>query len=308
MTKIKVSPYLFAIVILVGKIQILMTHIPFISGGFSFFSEVLGTILSTAICMIFLAFFFGESSRFYDNKLVSAIVFLTSLCGAVSEISSFASFSSDRFSDKIPEIIIVTVLLLMCLYASYLGIEGITRSGGIIIFMFLIMFIVMISDNFTNMNIMNLKGSPNLSDIKISMTDDLFSSFEIIPLIYLKKYVSGNYRKCAVISLVLRAFLTILVTFAVLIVLGDYSYISDYPFLDMGSMGEIKFLQRTDSLYVILWVVVTVISTSLQIFSMSDSLKNIFTKCKFTKTISVILIFSGLFFKELTIIYPVLFQ
>lgn len=307
MTKIKVSPYLFAFAVILGRLHVLMTHIPFISGGFSFLSECMGTIFSTLICMIFLVIASKNDTIYYDKKAVSCVIFITALFGAALEISEFISFSHDRFSDKVPVSIIKFLLISVCLYAVYLGIEGITRSSVIIIFLFLIMLIVMICENFSDINMINLKGNLNFSDSFSSMADDLFSSSEIISLIYLKKYVSGGYKKSVVISLASRLIITIFVTFSVLLVLGDYSYISDYPFLDLGSMGEIKFLQRTDSLYVILWVAVTVLSVSLQIFLMSDSLKNIFPSFKYSAVLSFILIFALSYSDKIISIYKVLF-
>ena len=94
-------------------------------------------------------------------------------------------------------------------------------------------------------------------------------------LCYLNKFTSSDYGKNAFRAIAGKFAVTVAVTSAVLLALGDYAYISSYPFLDLGSAAGVRFLQRIDAVYMMLWTITAVISLSAQIYLAGDCVSSV---------------------------------
>ncbi len=305
MTKIRISCAQLAAVIVICRIHTLMTHIPLIGTGFSAASELIGVTLSAALCCLIVlpsVSFYKKhenmgiitciSERNHALGLFFGITAVAALLLAGSHtVSDFTAFSSERFVGGFGELLTAFLLILTCLYAAYCGIEGIARSTAVIFLLFFIMLILMFSGSADKFSAENLRADISGNNILSSFIDDFIESSEIITLIFCGKYAGEKYRMSAYLSLFFRLFATAFITLAVILVLGDYAFICKYPFLDVGSAAGIRFFQRIDALYMIIWVVTAVISIALKIFTAGEILKELFPSLRAKNTVSAAALF-----------------
>ncbi len=305
MTKIRISCAQLAAVIVICRIHTLMTHIPLIGNGFSAASELIGVTLSAVLCCLIvlpsvnfykkhenmgIITYISEKNRALGLLFGTFAVAALLLAGA-ENVGDFTAFSSERFVGGFGELLIAFLLILTCLYAAYCGIEGIARSTAVIFLLFFIMLILMFSGSADTFSAENLHADISGKDILSSFFDDFIESSEIITLIFCGKYVNEKYRTSAYLSLFFRLLATAFITLAVILVLGDYAFISKYPFLDVGSAAGIRFFQRIDALYMIIWVITAVVSVALKIFTAGELLKELFPSLRAKNTLSAAALF-----------------
>jgi hypothetical protein len=65
-------------------------------------------------------------------------------------------------------------------------------------------------------------------------------------------------------------------------VLGDFSALTDYPFLAVGAYAGVNFLQRSDAIYLVVWTMTAVLKNALFLSICAGLLEEVFPKlpCK----------------------------
>lgn len=280
-----------AAVIIICRIFTLMTYIPLIENGHSLKVQLSAAAVSSLIQAVMLIpsvmlFRDGndteknsgicervlEKSRFWGYIVISVYYVYFILAAAYSALN-FTEFIGSRFIGDIPEQITLLLLILVCLYCTRCGIEGIGRAAPVVIAGFIIMLIVMLCGGLERIDTENIAGGFDTDSFLRALYNDLSRSFELTILCFGGKYISQGFRKSAYYSLAARLLCTVITVLGAVLVLGDYVYMCSYPFLNIGSTAGVRFLQRIDSVYMIIWVLASVTALSAALYTASDVLK-----------------------------------
>lgn len=297
----KVGFVQLAVIVVICRIFTLMTHIPLIRDGFSFSEQLLAIAVSSAAAALLIipfVIFYGRydggvidrayaGSRLWGT-IAAAVYLLYLILACVTDVSEFSSFIGTRFDFGADERIIALILMIVCMYCAYCGAEGICRSGGAVMVIFLVMAAFMVCGSCEKISAEHIRCEVNAGNVTAAVLDDLAGGTELIVLCLMGKFTRDRYRCGAYLSLAGRLIIAAGITLSAILVLGDYAYICGYPFLDTGSAAGIRFLQRIDAVYMIVWSLAAVLTISLKIFLAADILRTILPK-----RLPMVLIFSA---------------
>ncbi len=283
----KISCYQAAAIIIVCRIFLLMTHIPLINDGYTAAEQLLALAVSTIIAAVLLipsTIFYsksgGESVIDSINSKSRTAGFICAVIAAVyliiacaSDIWEFSDFINIRFTIDIPESVIALIISAVCLYCAFCGAEGIARSAGAVLVLFLIMVFFMLQGSADKADLENIRTGLTAKNTLSAAVNDLAHGTELGVLCLMGKFIRKDYRRGAYSAIAARLILSAGVTFSALLILGDYAYICSYPFLDIGSAAGISFLQRIDSVYMIIWTITAALTISLKIFIGTDVIR-----------------------------------
>lgn len=275
-----ISAFQLAAVIIICRVFTLMTHIPLINEGFTLpeqLAAIAASSLAGALLLIPSAVLYGKYGRAGTAEAVmqgcrpagiisSAVCALYLLFSCILDLSAFSDFMNARFPAGVPVKITALVMTAACIYCAYCGIEGIARGSGTVIFLFVIMVIFMIGGSADKISFENIRQGFGIKNTAQAFFEDLSGGTELALLCLMGKYTAGNFRKGGYFALAGRLVCAAGITLSAVLILGDYAYMCSYPFLDMGSAAGINFLQRIDSVYMMIWVLTAVLTISLKIY------------------------------------------
>lgn len=209
------------------------------------------------------------------TNLLFAIFFI--IFGAQLMISLFGAAGSVSI---LPDnhLIGVGVLIAAAIYCASLGLRANARATVPVIIILVIACGILILGSRRHINIDNLYSSQG-NGIYCSAVEDFWSSGELVILLYLSRYcknashgILGSFASITV----MRGGICILGT----AVLGKLASITNYPFFLLGAYSQPFSVQRTDWLYLVLYVFVAVMSIAIQIMLAAHILREIFPKIK----------------------------
>lgn len=276
-----ISAFQLAAVIIICRVFTLMTHIPLINEGFTLpeqLTAIAASSLAGAVLLIPSALLYAKYGREGTAEAVmqrckpmgiicAAVCALYLLFSCILDLSAFSDFISVRFPAGVPVKITALVMTAACIYCAYCGIEGIARGSGAVIALFVIMVIFMIGGSADKISFENIRQGFGIENTAQAFFEDLSGGTELALLCLMGKYTAGNYREGGYFALAGRLICAAGITFSAVLILGDYAYMCGYPFLDMGSAAGINFLQRIDSVYMMIWVITAVLTVSVKIYT-----------------------------------------
>lgn len=295
------------LLLFMSRVFTLMTFVPLIAEGRSLAVRLFAAAISTAIqAMILIPTVLlsrGVTEAAMEKNrawgiFVSLLYFVFFLFYTVNSLLHFQNFLNARFFPSAESSLWIGALLIVCVYCGCLGIEALGRSASLLFWLFAISLIIMGISSAGDFDAANLSLSMNYSDDLFSaVMDDLARNGEICAAVFLAKHVEKKLR-CGIYGL-LAAKLAAVTVVSVLIaaVLGDFASLTDHPFLTVGTFGGTGFIQRGDSLYLVVWTVTAVINIALFLHISGGLIEEIFPKAKFRTLISAVLAFGvSLFF------------
>lgn len=285
------------------RVFTLMTFVPIYAAGGSLSLQMTAAAVSSviqAVILIPVVTLKKSASRaaFEKNKaagMIAAVLYLLFfLFYAAGSLMSFRNFLHARFFPTSGSILWIAVLLIVCVYCGCLGIEALGRSGALLFWLFLAAFVIMCVSSAGDIDTSNISLDVNISGGLFSaVMSDLARNGEICAAAFLAGHVREKLR-CGVYGLVAsKLVLAELAALLIAAVLGDFAVLSDYPFLSVGTFGGTRFIQRGDSLYLIVWTVTAVINIALFLRVSGEIIGEIFPKFKFGTAVSALLVFAA---------------
>ena len=293
----KISYGQLCVLLFVSRIFNSLTYVPMVSHDYSMTAAMIGIAITTAIICILVIPVLYLNKKFPDRSVpevaydkskvfgvaVSAIYTIYFLSAASGVLIQFSYFMNNCFPPMAGRIFVIFALAIAALYACVTGIEAIGRAGSIV-FVFLILCFGFFS--FASINDMELLNFyPILSNTKnqifnatmsqLSMNTDIVSIALILP------FVKSNAVKGTYTFLGLK-FLTIeLLFFLVTAILGDFSRLVEFPIFTLGSSLKLGILQRLDAIYMVVWSLVSIITTSFYMFATIKAIRATIPKAKY---------------------------
>lgn len=246
-------------------------------------NQMLGVFISLIfqVAMVILIFMFSDklsilqkiqSSRILSYIYVAYFVFYggVSLC----RINSI-----DNVIPKTLTGIVCGILFgATCVYCSRLGLKALFRSSIAIMFLVTISFIVLIYGVISHMDISNIHNYNDEYNIFYYAISDFSKN---VDLIFLSLLVDISYTKKEAFKYLGFKLLCIQVLSLIgLSVLAGTGIISKYSFIDLASYSQPFGIQRADSIYILITIIVSVLNISLSLNLCSQLLKDTLGKHK----------------------------
>ncbi len=281
------------------RVFTLMTFVPFVQGDISV--QMIGTAISSAIQAIILipVVLLKNSAtdvllkKYRPLGITAAILYLLFfLLYTVNGLLHFQNFLSARFFPTADSSIWIGIILVICVYCGCLGIEALGRSAVVVFWLFVAAVAAMIFSSVQGFDTTNLYLSPvTPKNLVSAILDDLSRNGEIVALAFLAKHVREKHRCGTYGLLAAKLFLVEGAMLLICAVLGDFANLTNYPFLSLGTFGGARFLQRSDSLYLIVWTITAVLNISLFLHLSSGLMEEVFPKMKFRTSVAAVLVF-----------------
>ncbi|MEG0614872.1 MAG: GerAB/ArcD/ProY family transporter [Oscillospiraceae bacterium] len=311
----KISNSQFCVLLILVRIFTLIAYFPQ-SGGISQGSHMLGILLSSvAQCVMILPIlalnktFSGKNlaeiakiENLVFGKTIALIYVVFFVFSAAKTVADFQKFSAETFPSNGNWLSGAVILVGVAVYAAFLGIEGIARSGWIELALFATMtvFIGIFLIVGGKADMLNFQPSYRISDGKIftAAVEDFAKSSELVLVCVLAPFLKNSVRKGFFGYLASKIIILEVISMLIITVLGDFSQISRYPFFSLG--GKLGTVGRTDAIFIVVWSIAAIIRLALFVFSSGIFLEAVFPKMKYKNIISGGLILVATAFVALT--------
>lgn len=172
----------------------------------------------------------------------------------------------------------VGVLITAAIYCASLGLKANARAAIPVAFMLLLAFAVLLLGSRKHIELGNLYSAQG-EGVYCSAIRDFWSSGELVMLLYLSKYCQSASQATAgafAAETAMRIGISTLGT----LVLGRLAALTDYPFFLLGAYAQPFSMQRTDWVFLALYVFVAVMSIAIQIMLSAHILREVFPKLR----------------------------
>ncbi len=295
----------FLLLLFMCRVFTLMTFVPFARDGEGLSLRLTAAAVSTAVqaALLIPVVLLGRSatSVILDKNnicgtVAAALYLLFFLFYTANSLMHFQRFLSARFFPYADSLLWIAVILAVCVYCACLGTEALGRSAVLLFWIFIIALAAMVFSSAGDADSANLYFEPlEARGLFSAVLDDLSRNGEICAAAFLAGRVRDKLR-CGVYGF-LTAKLVLAETVMLLIaaVLGDFAVLSDYPFLALGTFGGERFIQRSDSLYLIVWTITAALNAALFLHIAAELFGEVFPKMRFRTAVSALLVFGILF-------------
>lgn len=181
------------------------------------------------------------------------------------------------------------ILAAVCIYTASMGIKSFNRYATIMLGLIIFSLFVMILGAYPKAELSNFAPNADFKEITESVIREFCSSGELVMMFVLLEFVPEPRSKSITAFFTGKFILTELIAVIEITVLGRIMELSDYPFFSAGAYSQPFSIQRADSLYMILFTMLCVMTVTLQIVLCSMLIKEIFPDLKYNTLLSTVL-------------------
>jgi len=257
-----------------------MTFVPLVANGYTPTTQVLATIISAAVQAVLIIPLAVLGSKYAGQSVIDMIsekskalgiitaflYFAFFFCFTVNAVLHFQSFISSRFFPNANEYISVGFFLLICAYCAHLGISGLARSAVLLFLIFAVTLAAILITSVPSYDALNFYYDRSYQEnLFNAVLDDMARNGEITALVLLSKHIKEHFSRASYGLIAAKPVLSLTAAFLIIGVLGEFAAVTDYPFLAVSSHAGIRFIGRSDSIFMVLWTITSVIAVSLMI-------------------------------------------
>lgn len=181
------------------------------------------------------------------------------------------------------------ILAAVCLYCASMKLSTLNRSSLIVAGIFLFSLLILILGAYSKADPKNYVPNASFNSIMDAAISSFCSSGELAALFILLDFSSENNRKGVTAFFISSLLLTELIYIIEITVLGNISSMTDFPFFTAGAFSQPFSIQRADSLYMITFTLLCVLTVTLRLALTSILLKEVIPDLKYNTLLSVIL-------------------
>lgn len=228
----------------------------------------------------------GRTLKIFSGLLISLYLIIA----AIITLSEFNENVRNILFDEAPSIYISLLFMITVLIGSLIGLKGIFRASTILAPFMIIGFIGMFFALIPSIDLTNftpLFGN-GISDLFIGGAYKI-SGYESLALLFLIAPNIKNFNKTARNSFFMIAFFLLSAFFLIFGVMSYPSLADNYlPFFELTKLISYgRFIQRVESIFVLLWLIATFIYLTIDISFSVLILKKIFNIKKSKKIIII---------------------
>ncbi|MGN0621877.1 MAG: GerAB/ArcD/ProY family transporter [Porcipelethomonas sp.] len=181
------------------------------------------------------------------------------------------------------------ILAAVSIYCASLGIKSVSRSSTVMLGFIVLSVGIMLLGAYPKADPANFVPAVSVTGMLKKGIGDFCSSGELVMLFILLDIADKNREKGAFRFFLWKLVLTEIIFAVEITVLGRIMGTTDFPFFTAGAFSQPFSIQRADSLYMIVFTMLCVMTVTLQILLSSSILKEIFPELKYTTLISAVL-------------------
>ena len=181
------------------------------------------------------------------------------------------------------------ILAAVCVYTASLGIRAVSRVSGFMLGLIAFALFIMILGAYPKADLANFAPNAQFSGIIKSAVRDFCRSGELVMMFILLEFVPEGKQKAVKSFFTGKFILTEAVAVIEITVLGKIMKISDFPFFSAGAFSQPMSIQRADSLYMILFTMLCVMTVTIQIVLSTIIIQEILPNLKYKSLISAVL-------------------
>lgn len=220
------------------------------------------------------------------GKLLYAIFFI--VWGALS-FNRLWDVSKSVYFPVNSSLACAVILAAVCLYCASMKLSAVSRSSLIITGIFFFSLIVMIAGAYSKAELANYVPDTDISKVTSSAVRNYCSSGELVMLFILLSFTSDRRSRGVSAFFIGALFITELIYIIEITVLGNIINLTDFPFFTAGAFSQPFSIQRSDSLYMITFTLLCVMTVTLQLVLSSILVREIVPELKYNTLLSVIL-------------------
>ncbi|MBC3515718.1 GerAB/ArcD/ProY family transporter [Neobittarella massiliensis] len=268
--------------------------------GSSIVGLVLGNLAALGIGMLYFAIRgrLGHNLGEFlleQNRVVGivfswlAAVFLG--LAAVHSVCGFTSFIHRQIYTQTNYLVFLLPFLGVALFGLLVGIESLARTGTLIFALTAVSLAIVLLGTLPNIDPPSLYSysSVNLGDTATAFWGALRGNIDLLVALLLmqhqEKKSSRVFKKYFFLSTGTAVGLSLLVHLA----LGPYAATRNYPFYALAVFSDLSVLQRLDSFYLVVWVMVSFVRVVLLLTAMASVLQTAVPQRAYKKTAIVFL-------------------
>lgn len=290
----KISAAQVVILLSLSRVFNILSFMPALSVPISGSSAIIGLVLSfiqQAIMIIpalllykqndgksLLDICFEKSKLF--GKIVCAIFFIVLFFVTAGGVTGFNFFMTNAVYPNSSVFFMAVSICIVCFFCFRSGLEGLARASCILFVVFLAGFIFICAVSVDSVNFLNFHNMlDNEKRLIIHyMLDTTAKSSEPLVLILLFPYIKGSKAKVSYWFLGITFIISLLASFFITGVLGDFSLTQAFPYFTLTSVIKLDIFQRLDSFHMVTWVFASFVHITLFSGIMSNILKRLLPK------------------------------
>lgn len=181
------------------------------------------------------------------------------------------------------------ILAAVCIYAASSGIKTVSRASGFILVLTAVSIVIMIIGAYPKADLSNFIPDASFGRIIKSAIKDFCRSGELVMMFLLFEFVPKGKKKAITSFFIAKLILTELIAAIEITVLGKIINISSFPFFTAGAFSQPMSIQRADSIYMILFTVLCVLTITVQIILSTLLISELLPDLKYKSLISALL-------------------
>lgn len=181
------------------------------------------------------------------------------------------------------------ILAAVCVYAASLGLKSVSRYSTVMFGFIIFVLFIMAIGAYPKGNLANFAPDAQLSGIIKNALRDFCSSGELVMMFWLMEFIPSSKTGSIMKFFAGKLVLTELIAIIEITVLGKIMNISDFPFFSAGAFSQPFSIQRADSLYMVVFTMLCVMTVTLQIILSSWLIKEILPDLKYSFLLSAVL-------------------
>ncbi len=250
-----------------------------------FFSAVLSAIVVFLIFMPILkrcgteSFTAALAGKSKGSHLILILLSLCFLEGAARSLQQSEMFYRYVTGETLQLTVFLGLMLAVCIYAAYAGVETLMRTGTILVFFLAASVCLIVVGNAPQMRMENLQ----IPESPIGDTESgCLKGFNLTPELLLLGLFSHCCKEKNTTKILGNLLLLVVLSDSVLtmlgeLVLGQFGALQVQPIHTLARLGGISVFRRLDSLHISVWLLVSVFRTGLLCAGLADVLRPLFS-------------------------------
>ncbi len=306
------------IILFISRIIVNMTYNPMMSGEQNMWDHVISSIISFIIIFPIILPIYKICTKYNNTNLLDISYILLGKLGSIVciiyalyylfisiyTLSIFKNFIYNAMNPQLSLVAISILLILVCCYAAFKGIEGLVRASSLILVLIIISFILITIALIPKINSNNYE--PFLYDGPRQAIAGVFlmiSRSSCVPAlaILLPLAKKGNLKKGIVFWNIGVYSLTIIIITIVVGSLGSYLKTQSFPIYTATCIAEIGIFKQLDAFYIGMWITGIFIKISLFLYLFSECIKKICNE----KIAKISIVIGGMIIGFISLIFSV---
>ncbi len=290
-----ISPYAYASIMILIRLFSLSLYTPYQeeNPGLTALACVLFFLIKLAffipLIFAFKKFNGNENLGRFASKITALFFLMFSVLFLILLSLSFSTAIQTIYPNSFTSIALSVVIFIIALYIASMGIRGIARSSGIILISSLILLIIMfiqMKDCMSNEQL-NLFSQSLLGGICSALKNLALNSADILVFFGLLNYLNGSVKKAAGLYLTCDCIITHIFFLMCGSVMGKLFSKLKYSFFMISFATKGNILNRTDAFALSISTACAIITLSVILIILKDSVKYLFNVKNDVKVLSI---------------------